>query len=102
MVFLLELLVAFLSMLGVSLAGCPITPRSPQPRSSRLIRTKFAFSLGEAEHSRRRWKVIRVLKFIKLLRPDLVSQQRSSSVQTGNSKQTKIILRERENTDIVQ
>ena len=40
-----KLLVVFLclSMLGVSLAGWPITPRSPQPRSSRLMMMKFGF-----------------------------------------------------------
>ena len=49
----------FLSMLGVSLAGWPITPKSPQPRSSRLMIRKFGFGfvvqleLGvEARHGR--------------------------------------------------
>ena len=32
-----------LSMLGVSMAGWPVTPRSPQPRSSMLMRTKLGW-----------------------------------------------------------
>ena len=32
-----------LSMLGVSMAGWPVTPRSPQPRSSMLMRAKLGW-----------------------------------------------------------
>ena len=32
-----------LSMCGVSMAGWPVTPRSPQPRSSMLMRTKLGW-----------------------------------------------------------
>ena len=32
-----------LSMLGVSMAGWPVTPRSPQPRSSMLMRMKLGW-----------------------------------------------------------
>ena len=31
------------------MAGCPITPRSPQPTSSRLMMMKFGFCFAEEE-----------------------------------------------------